>query len=150
MRGHILLEEKTGRRSIYVPEAHIQFYLLKRRDGYWDVCAYKTDGYYGRTREEAIPTLEHLRATNQWTAELEVPEHIVRFAVESERRRKESVEGIEQILLRALKTKDRRASFRELLAHMSERREDPALGEEAEHTIGKEIAALLQQTGGLQ
>src|SRR3989338_6253015 len=98
MRGHILVENEGGRRSLYVPEAHIQIYVYLNGAQKWIVAAYRTDGYYGPTRETAVPTTLHLQRDYRWTAELDVPQHLVDFAVESERRRQEEVAGTEAIL----------------------------------------------------
>ncbi len=150
MRGHVLVHPEDGRRCIYVPEAHIQFDVAKSGTGKWIVCAYRTDGYWGRTREEAIPTVEHLRQAYQWTAQLEVPEHLVTFAVESERRRQESVEGIEQILSKAVGANNPRVGFKEFMNQLGREKLDRKSDEDVEDTIGEEIHQLLTQAGGLQ
>lgn len=150
MKGHIIVENNGGRRHIYVPEAHIQFYAILNGQERWIVCAFRTDGYYGRTRENAIPTVEHLRQAYQFTKELEVPEHLVKFAVESERRRQESVAGIEEVLQEAVKTGNRQAEFRALISQLSSEKSDDQFGEDVEHKIGQEVDALITKTGGLQ
>jgi hypothetical protein len=150
MRGHILVSNEDGRRCVYVPAAHIQFNVTKGRQDRWIVCAFRTDGYHGRTREEAIPTTEHLKRAYQSTAEVEVPDHIVAFAVESERRRQESVGGFEGILTRAVAGKDKAGGFKELMAQLAREKLDKEFSEEAEDKIGEEIDRLITEAGGLQ
>jgi hypothetical protein len=148
MKARLLVSKEDGRRCLYVPEAHIQFDILKVNE-HWIVSAFRTDGYYGRTREEAIPTIEHLQQKYQFTVELEVPPHIVHFAVESERRRQESVEGISEILSQTVRSGDHAIGFKEFMAQLGREKLDKDFDENAEHKIGEEIHQLMQRAGGL-
>lgn len=149
MRGYILVSNEDGRRSLFVPEAHIHLYVTKGRDT-WIVAAYRTDGYTGRTRAEAIPTIEHMKREYQQTTEVDVPDHIVAFAVESEHRRQESVEGIEEILMRAAKVGSSKAGYRAFMDQLGREKLDENFSEAAEDKIGAEINALISISGGLQ
>ncbi len=149
MRGYILVSNEDGRRSLYVPEAHIHMYVTKGRDA-WIVAAYRTDGYYGRTRAEAIATTEHLKQKYQQTTEVDVPDNIVAFAVESERRRQESVEGIEEILMQAAKIGESKSGYRAFMSQLGREKLDKEFDEKAEDKIGEEISKLISTSGGLQ
>ena len=95
MHGHVLLEKKDGRRCLYIPEAHVQVYVFRDGRREWVVATFRTDGYYGRTREDTVLTTEHLLRDFTFLREVEVPGHIADFAVDSERRRQEQVGSLE-------------------------------------------------------
>jgi hypothetical protein len=152
MRAHILVARADGRRGLYIPEAHIQLFV-QRVSERWIISAYRTDGYYGPTREEAIPTVQHLQQAYQFTAELEVPQHIADFAVKSEQMRQASVEAMAEILERAVKSQNKMAGFRDFMASVHSdklEKKDEGLDQDAENRIGEEIHTLMTKAGGLQ
>lgn len=156
MRGHILIKNENGRRWLYVPEAHIQIYVVKNGRQKWVAVAYRTDGYYrtdgsyGPMRKGAIQVIAHLQRDYRWTVELDVPQRLVDFTVESERRRQEEIEGISHIYAAAVETKNPRAGWRAFQAHATPEASDQDFSEEAEHRIGEELDQLMAKAGGLQ
>lgn len=149
MQGQIMID-KNGWRWIHVEAAHIYFLASKNGIGEWVVAAFRSDGY---VRSSGMPMLEDLKRTHQFTTLLEVPKHIVDFAVESFRLRHEAVDGIANLLesMSAAKTMlgpDPVASFKAFTDLM----EDDKVEREAldEQRIGAEIFALIQKTGGQQ
>lgn len=150
MRGHILIENEGGRRSLYVPEAHIQVYVVKSGLPKWIVVALRTDGYHAPTPETAVLTIEHLRRDYRWTVELDVPQHLVAFAVESERRRQEEVGDLAQIFTAAVETGDAQAWLRAFQAYVAPEAGDQDFSEETEDRIGAEFNELMAKAGGPQ
>lgn len=151
MRGYVLVANEDGRRWLYIPEANI--YLLATNVGKsgWVVAAFRTDGYYGKTRESAIPTTDHLRQAYQFTAEVEVPQEVIDFAVESERKRHESVDGIEEIFTNAFRPGgSREEAWREFQAYLQSESLEKADDPDEENRIGKEVNDIIERAGGLQ
>lgn len=148
MKAQIIVCKETGRRHLYVPAARIQFNAVENGRGEWIVCAFRTDGFHGLNRATAIPTVEHLRQTHHFTSEVDVPQHIVDFAVESERSRQESVESIETGLRELMRSVPTETDFADLMGWIDEDKSDA--GQKTENRIGLEIEKILAATGGLQ
>ncbi len=113
----------------------------------WVVAAFRTDGYY-QVNGGFIPTIQHLEQNYQLVGETEVPDDIVEFAVQSEKRRQESVGDIGDLLKEAITSGDPEGGFRGFLALLEHERmeeEDP----DAEERAGEAINRLLTRTGGL-
>lgn len=78
MRGILLIEHKTGRQSIYVPQAHIRMYANKfSNPDEWRLSCFRTDGQWvlewehvpgGMKPIKMIPIVDHLKATCAWTS----------------------------------------------------------------------------------
>ena len=144
MQGQIMIDEH-GTRWIHVEKAQIYFQSTLNGIGEWVVAAFRSDGY---VRATGMPMLEDLKRTHQFTTELEVPEHLIEFAVESFRLRHEAVDAIASIFENMMKTRDETAGFKDFVDLMKDdKAERDALDEQ---TIGAEIFALIQQTGGQQ
>ena len=147
MKGHVLLDGH-GYRWIFVPEANIHFRVTQSGKKHWIVCAFRTDGYHGLNPEDAVPVVEYLKREFQWTKELDIPEHLVQFAVESERLRQESVENIQDIMFKA--RYDEGVAYEEFMRQAATEDLDQDFSEEVETKIALEIRELLVKAGGLQ
>ncbi len=150
MHGQIMVQTDYGYvwRWVYVPAANIQVRPIKNGIGEWVVTAFRTDGFF-RVNDGAVPMMEHLRATCQFTTEVEVPDHIVQFAVESELLRHETVEGIAEILEQTNETNQAPKGLRDFIKLVSTSPE--ALAQhELEQEIGEELNKLIEASGGLQ
>jgi hypothetical protein len=148
----------SGRQSVHVPEAHIQIFVQKFKENTepkFSFDAFRTDGYYvtewktvpeGLKPVSMIPMSDYLIDTYSETAELEVPDHIVEYAVRSEQRRRETVDQISTILESSVANRDPRAGFTELMREMSSlEEEEPDLNEEE---IAQELLVLVTKIEG--
>ncbi|MDB5264632.1 MAG: hypothetical protein JWN64_203 [Parcubacteria group bacterium] len=152
MLGRILIENKDGTRWIYVPEAHIQFWVPAGGRLGLILCAFRTDGYH-RNNGNPIPVTQWLEENCQFTTKVDVPDDIVEFAVQSERERHESVEGIEELFLDMIDRKVERPSHKDLktlLEVLGENTSDQEELDRIEFEIAKRAKALLTDNRGLQ
>lgn len=147
MRGQIIIEKESGNRFIYVPEAHVQFQAFKAGTGKYIVATFRTDGYR-QVRGGCEPTAQWLRHACQFTAEVDVPEDIVEFAIKSERERQDSVSDISDMLTHTLSGQGNPAEgLREFLKQVA--LESAETDEHAEHAIGERIQKIINCAGGL-
>jgi len=147
MQGQIIVDVETGRRSLYVPQAHIQIATFAVGDR-WLIAAFRTDGEHRPIGEQtSIPTEEWLKSTHQFTTETDVPEHIVAFAVESERQRQEFVDDTIDDLEATIMNADLFSMGAEITIPLIP--DQPAEEKEVEHQIALEINKLMTEAGGL-
>lgn len=137
-----MIENETGKKWLYIPEAHIQVHVFEDGD-LIVIAAHRTDGYLRSTGRRVI---DQLRETHCFTSEVEVPKWVVDFAVESERKRQETVDGITGMLQGAAEEGGEKPSARALLDLRAamETNEEPDL----ERTVALEIQRILREAGG--
>ena len=144
MRGQIVIENSTGERMIFIPESRVIFYVasyqsIKEKD----VRAY----------EVHPQKVLGLNQYYQFTSELEVPNHIARFALNKARHFHGAIDGIADVLQDAVRDKNSKGGFRDFLGQLeASRREEKNLGvdRESEERMIPEIEQLMAKARGLQ
>jgi len=146
MKGQIIVEKETGLRWVYVPEAHIQFRASNGGEFGLILVPFRTDGFY-QTDQGLVPTLDWLKETCQFTTMVEIPDEIVTYAVESERRRQDSIAAMIDGATEAYKESSCGDVFsRDDLIHELLTSDRGQL----EHSYATKVVTLLSDSRGLQ
>lgn len=145
MRGQILIDKELGWRWIYVPEAHIQFCVAETGTKNLFIAAFRTDGYR-RTAGGPVPMEQWLHENHQFTKELEVPDDIVQFAVQSEADRQRAVEGLTEQLKEVAEEEAKGRGPADpdwLIQHMRKAFEAEEVSPEEEHLMALRVKDLI-------
>ncbi len=82
MRGQVIVDKTTGRQWLYAPEAKLYFHALEGENNKMIVVAFRSDGYFNLPGGP-MPIEQWLRENFNFTTELEIPQHIMEFALKS-------------------------------------------------------------------
>jgi len=154
VHGQIMIENERGVPWIYVPAANIQFRADKTGEGKLIISAFRTDGYR-IIGVGLMPMAQWLQENHHFTSGLDVPDEIVHYAVESERKCQEMVEAISGALKSATTEGGTSTAFAEFAAFISALDRDALdqarqAEEELEHKYALTIQKLLTHTEGPQ
>ena len=158
MNGVILVEHESGRRSIYIASASIRIepYVFKNPATY-KLGYYRTNGYRvlkfkqepeGLRPVVMIPMIDHLRRAYAWTSAVEVPQHVVDFAVACENQKAAEIDALAEILERSTKNKNRRQGFEDVLRELTFQKREMDSLPYTEEEIAKEILLLIENSSG--
>ncbi len=141
MIGYVLVDPVDKSESLYVPDAGVHMYPVQAKPGNeWVVCVFEIGGYLaliaGRLKQRCSTA-----------ARLDVPQHIIDFAVEHAHLRQASVGNFDAEFLKAVETEEWDRVEANLIALLiSQKSERDA---ETQNRIGEEIHELIRKAGGL-
>lgn len=153
MQGNILTEVETGRLSVYVEAASIQIFVIDLNDGKPVLYPCRTDGYWvteweqvaeGMKPRNMIPIIGRLQKANRFVATIDVPKHIVEFAVWSERQRQQSIDEIASIFEETVRTGDGDWGLKRFLSEMELQKLEEAEQPYSEVQIATELLELIR------
>lgn len=148
MHARVLQERDTGRKSVYVPGAHIQIFVPEGGEHGLIIAAFRTDGY---NRDTGRPIIQWLNETCRQIGEVDVPDEIIDFAVASERARQSEVEGLADIMQAiAMTAADNDDQWQEPTALIQAAAQQRHHNKDTEYQHALAIKQLLDGVRGLQ